>query len=183
MAIKIYIDQGHNPQNPNAGAEGNGLREQEHKLSVASSQYDQTEKELVELISQMEDAIKEAKKYVTEAIENNILYEGPLAEEYFTDRRVVLYSSNNFSLLIEHDLYLTRNRIQFVSQNIKWCNIEELINQYEIALETKRLRDIRYYRDELEMLQGFDFMWLSNIPYIVSLMERYVACLQKDMEV
>ena len=28
MATKIYIDQGHNPQNPNAGAEGNGLREQ-----------------------------------------------------------------------------------------------------------------------------------------------------------
>ena len=28
MAIKVYIDQGHNPQNPNAGAEGNGLREQ-----------------------------------------------------------------------------------------------------------------------------------------------------------
>lgn len=27
--IKIYIDQGHNPQNPNAGAEGNGLREQD----------------------------------------------------------------------------------------------------------------------------------------------------------
>lgn len=29
MAIKIYIDQGHNPTNPNAGAEGNGLREQD----------------------------------------------------------------------------------------------------------------------------------------------------------
>ena len=28
MAIKIYIDQGHNPENPNAGAEGNGLLEQ-----------------------------------------------------------------------------------------------------------------------------------------------------------
>lgn len=28
MAIRIYIDQGHNPVNPNAGAEGNGLREQ-----------------------------------------------------------------------------------------------------------------------------------------------------------
>lgn len=28
MATKIYIDQGHNPQNPNAGAEGNGLTEQ-----------------------------------------------------------------------------------------------------------------------------------------------------------
>ena len=29
MAINIYIDQGHNPQNPNAGAEGSGLREQD----------------------------------------------------------------------------------------------------------------------------------------------------------
>lgn len=28
MAIKIFIDQGHNPSNPNAGAEGNGLYEQ-----------------------------------------------------------------------------------------------------------------------------------------------------------
>ncbi len=28
MAIKIYIDQGHNSVKPNAGAEGNGLREQ-----------------------------------------------------------------------------------------------------------------------------------------------------------
>ncbi len=29
MATKLYIDQGHNPQNPNAGAEGNGFREQD----------------------------------------------------------------------------------------------------------------------------------------------------------
>ena len=37
MPIKIYIDQGHNPQNPNAGAEGNGLREQDltYKIGVA----------------------------------------------------------------------------------------------------------------------------------------------------
>ncbi len=27
--IKIFIDQGHNPENPNAGAEGNGYREQD----------------------------------------------------------------------------------------------------------------------------------------------------------
>ncbi len=27
--IKIFIDQGHNPQNPNSGAEGNGYREQD----------------------------------------------------------------------------------------------------------------------------------------------------------
>ncbi len=29
MAIKVYVDQGHNPEAPNAGAEGNGLREQD----------------------------------------------------------------------------------------------------------------------------------------------------------
>ena len=28
MAIKIFIDQGHNPVNPNAGAEAGGVREQ-----------------------------------------------------------------------------------------------------------------------------------------------------------
>lgn len=34
MATKIYIDQGHNPENPNAGAEGNGLQEQNITYSV-----------------------------------------------------------------------------------------------------------------------------------------------------
>lgn len=29
LAIKIFIDQGHNPRNPNSGAEGNGLYEQD----------------------------------------------------------------------------------------------------------------------------------------------------------
>ena len=34
MAIKIYIDQGHNPSSPNAGAEGNGLVEQDITYNV-----------------------------------------------------------------------------------------------------------------------------------------------------
>lgn len=34
MAIKIYIDQGHNPQPPNTGAEGNGYREQDITYEV-----------------------------------------------------------------------------------------------------------------------------------------------------
>ena len=34
MAIKIYIDQGHNPNAPNTGAEGNGLREQDISYEV-----------------------------------------------------------------------------------------------------------------------------------------------------
>ncbi len=35
MAIKIVIDAGHNPQGVNAGAEGNGLREQDITYAVA----------------------------------------------------------------------------------------------------------------------------------------------------
>lgn len=31
---KIYIDQGHNPVNPNAGAEGNGFREQDLVFTI-----------------------------------------------------------------------------------------------------------------------------------------------------
>lgn len=34
MAIKIFIDQGHNPVNPNAGAEVNGVREQDINYEV-----------------------------------------------------------------------------------------------------------------------------------------------------
>lgn len=34
MAIKIFIDQGHNPVNPNAGAEAFGLREQDITYDV-----------------------------------------------------------------------------------------------------------------------------------------------------
>ena len=34
MAIKIYIDQGHNPSPPNSGAEGNGYREQDITYEV-----------------------------------------------------------------------------------------------------------------------------------------------------
>ena len=32
--IRIFIDQGHNPQNPNAGAEANGVREQDINYAV-----------------------------------------------------------------------------------------------------------------------------------------------------
>ena len=40
MAIKIYIDQGHNPESPNAGAEGNGLREQDITYRVGVALYE-----------------------------------------------------------------------------------------------------------------------------------------------
>lgn len=36
MAIKIFIDQGHNPVNPNAGAEGFGLKEQDLTYEIGS---------------------------------------------------------------------------------------------------------------------------------------------------
>jgi len=40
MAIKIYIDQGHNPVNPNAGAEAFGLREQDIVYTIGKSLAD-----------------------------------------------------------------------------------------------------------------------------------------------
>ena len=40
MAIKIFIDQGHNPSGANAGAEGNGLREQDVTYIVGRYLYD-----------------------------------------------------------------------------------------------------------------------------------------------
>ena len=39
MAIKIFIDQGHNPSGINAGAEGNGLREQDITYMVGIYLY------------------------------------------------------------------------------------------------------------------------------------------------
>jgi N-acetylmuramoyl-L-alanine amidase len=39
MAIRVYIDQGHNPVNPNAGAEGNGYREQDIVYRVGRELY------------------------------------------------------------------------------------------------------------------------------------------------
>lgn len=44
----------------------NGLREQEHKLSLASSQYEQTEKETIELVEQIEQAISEGQEITLE---------------------------------------------------------------------------------------------------------------------
>ena len=40
MAIKIYIDAGHNPNPPNTGAEGNGYREQDITYEVSSALAD-----------------------------------------------------------------------------------------------------------------------------------------------
>ena len=39
MAIRVYIDQGHNPENPNAGAEGNGYREQDLVYRIGRELY------------------------------------------------------------------------------------------------------------------------------------------------
>ena len=125
---------------------------------------------------------KKIERYVEEAINNNILYNDFLKEDCFFEKRVVLYSSEHFSLLIDHDLQLTKNRIFFIEQNIRWQTVEEWIGQYEIALEENKKTYIPYYRDSLEMLKKLDFMWLSKNPYILSLFNRYLECLQRDLE-
>ena len=44
----------------------NGLREQEHKLTLASSQYEKTDKELVEIMEKIEAAIREGQEMTLE---------------------------------------------------------------------------------------------------------------------
>lgn len=39
MAIKVYVDQGHNPQSPNSGAEGNGYLEQDLVYTIGVELY------------------------------------------------------------------------------------------------------------------------------------------------
>ena len=125
---------------------------------------------------------KQIERYVEESVNKNVIYECALSEDCFMDKRAELYSADNFTLLIEHDLQLTRNRIFFIEQNIRWQTVEEWIGQYEIALEENKKTYIPYYRDSLEMLRRFDFMWLSKNPYILNLFNRYVECLKRDLE-
>ena len=126
---------------------------------------------------------KKIERFVEEAINNNTLYNAFLKEDCYCEKRAILYSSEHFSLLLEHDMQLTRNRIFFIEQNIRWTTVEEWIAQYEIALEENKIRHLPYCRSSLEMLRRFDFMWLSKNTYILSLLERYLECLKKDLEV
>ena len=125
---------------------------------------------------------KKIERYIKDAVNNNIMYNDFLKEDCFFEKRVILYSSEHVSLLIDHYLQLTKNRIFFIEQNIRWQTVEEWIGQYEIALEENKKPYIPYYRDSLEMLRSFDFMWLSNNPYILSLFNRYMECLKRDLE-
>ena len=69
----------------------NGLKEQEHKLSIATSQYEMTENELVELIEKIEAAIKEGqditleierlRQTISESEEEAAVIEGKIAVE------------------------------------------------------------------------------------------------------
>ncbi len=45
MAIRIYIDQGHNPENPNAGAAWHGYREQDITYAVGQALSDLLEED------------------------------------------------------------------------------------------------------------------------------------------
>lgn len=40
MPIRIYIDQGHNPESPNSGAEGSGYREQDLVYTIGVALYE-----------------------------------------------------------------------------------------------------------------------------------------------
>ena len=130
--------------------------------------------------------LSKIEKFIYEELQNNKFY---ITKEHLLERecliyenRIVLYTSTKLSLLIEHDLYLTKNRISFVEQNFNWGKIEELVNQYEINLDKKNKRYIDMYRNQLEMLRRFDFLLLSKNTYILGIYEKYLNCLKRDEE-
>ena len=123
--------------------------------------------------------------FINNEIDNNDLYiTNPHELErdcLLYERRVVLYESNDLSLLLEHDLQLTKTRMLFVEQNFNWGKIEELVNQYELSLE-KNNRYVPYYRDSLDMLKQFDFLLLSNNEYILNIYNQYLKCVKQDLD-
>jgi ABC-type methionine transport system ATPase subunit len=123
---------------------------------------------------------KKITEFINNSVEANILYKPiqNLSEDYLLDRRALLYKGTNLSLLIEHDLRLTRNRIHFAEQNFNWKTVEEHVNQYSIAIE-ENSRHIAYWRDSLEMLNHCSFVLLSDNKYILSIYNTYLQCLYR----
>ena len=94
--IKIFIDQGHNPRNPNAGAEGNGFREQDITYRVGV--------ELAQLLN------------------NNPNFEARLSRNSFEE---ILGKSNAESLRLRVDAANRYGADAFISIHLNASNIIE----------------------------------------------------------
>ncbi len=132
----------------------NGLKEQEHKLSIATSQYELTENELVELIEKIEAAIKESqditleierlRQTISESEEEAAVIDGKIAVErntiehnLLTIERISGDMGDSEQSLAETDAQIEQAQSNIASNEAKIAEKRE-----ELSAEIERLNSL-----------------------------------------
>ncbi len=132
----------------------NGLKEQEHKLSLATSQYEMTENELVELIEKIEAAIKESqditleverlRQTIAESEEEAAVIDGKIAVE----KNTIEHNTQTIERISgdmgdsEQSVAETDAQIEKSQQNIAANEAEIAEKKEELSAEIERLNSL-----------------------------------------
>ncbi len=132
----------------------NGLKEQEHKLSLATSQYEMTENELVELIEKIEAAIKETqditleverlRQTIAESEEEAAVIDGKIAVE----KNTIEHNTQTIERISgdmgdsEQSLAETDAQIENAQKNIADNEAEIAAKKEELSKEIERLNSL-----------------------------------------
>ena len=132
----------------------NGLKEQEHKLSLATSQYEMTENELVELIEKIEAAIKETqditleverlRQTIAESEEEAAVIDGKIAVE----KNTIEHNTQTIERISgdmgdsEQSLAETEAQIENAQKNIADNEAKIAAKKEELSKEIERLNSL-----------------------------------------
>ena len=132
----------------------NGLKEQEHKLSLATSQYEMTENELVELIEKIEEAIKESqditleverlRQTIAESEEEAAVIDGKIAVE----KNTIEHNTQTIERISgdmgdsEQSVAETDAQIEKSKQNIAENEAKIAAKKEELSKELERLNSL-----------------------------------------
>ena len=132
----------------------NGLKEQEHKLSLATSQYEMTENELVELIEKIEAAIKETqditleverlRQTIAESEEEAAVIDGKIAVE----KNTIEHNTQTIERISgdmgdsEQSLAETDTQIENAQKNIADNEAKIAAKKEELSKEIERLNSL-----------------------------------------
>lgn len=132
----------------------NGLKEQEHKLSLATSQYEMTENELIELMEKIEAAIKETqditleverlRQTIAESEEEAAVIDGKIAVE----KNTIEHNTQTIERISgdmgdsEQSLAETDAQIENAQKNIADNEAEIAAKKEELSKEIERLNSL-----------------------------------------
>ncbi len=132
----------------------NGLKEQEHKLSLATSQYEMTENELIELIEKIEAAIKETqditleverlRQTIAESEEEAAVIDGKIAVE----KNTIEHNTQTIERISgdmgdsEQSLAETDAQIENAQKNIADNEAKIAAKKEELSKEIERLNSL-----------------------------------------